>query len=267
VAIVACFHAPTTTTVLAQTTGTTAGSTAGSTPGSATEVVGGTQGSTTTTALPPTTTTMNYCVEEKGMNQPLTIQPAQVKSNPSPDPTTPGDINPTGTTPGLDFPTPNPQINVTLDQPARLTVVYVPVDRPGQPSNVETFTVVFIYPDGTSSPSFNSKIPSPGATTTTTASSGASSETTTTPSTTAVFAPSAVSPQVDLPKNFQVPQGTVVSITITSTTDKRNPNDVCTVCFSRFSSCMTHFFCSAAKFSEIFKDVQQEHRMSQDELI
>jgi hypothetical protein len=30
---------------------------------------------------------------------------------------------------------------------------------------------------------------------------------------------------------------------------------------------MTHFFCSAAKFSEIFKDVQQEHRMSQDELL
>ena len=261
-AIVACFHAPTTTTVLAQTTGTTAGSTAGS----AIEVAGVTQGSTTTTALPPTTTTMNYCVEEKGMNQPLTIQPAQVKSNPSPDPTTPGDINPTGTTPGLDFTTPNPQISVTLDQPAKLTVVYVPVDRPEQPSNVESFTVVFTYPDGTTSPSFNSKIPSPGgATTTTTASSGASSETT--PSTTGVFAPSAVSPQVDLPKNFQVPQGTVVSITITSTTDQLNPRDVCTVCFSSFSSCMTHFFCSAAKFAEIFKDVEQEHRMSQDDLL
>lgn len=218
-AIVACFYAPTTTTVLAQTTGTTAGS--------ATEVLGGPQGSTTTTSLPPTTTTMNYCVEEKGMNQPLTIQPEQVKSNPSPDQTTPGDINPTGTTPGLDFPTPNPQINVTLDQPAKLTVVYVPVDRPEQPSNVKTFTVVFIYPDGSTSPSFDSKIPSPGATTTTTPSSGASSETT--PSTTGVFAPSAVSPQVDLPKNFQVPKDTVISITITSTSDQRNPRDVCTV--------------------------------------
>lgn len=218
-AIVACFYAPTTTTVLAQTTGTIAGS--------ATEVLAGTQGSTTTTSLPPTTTTMNYCVEEKGMNQPLTIQPEQVKSNPSPDQTTPGDINPTGTTPGLDFPTPNPQINVTLDQPAKLTVVYVPVDRPEQPSNVKTFTVVFIYPDGSTSPSFDSKIPSPGATTTTTPSSGASSGTT--PSTTGVFAPSAVSPQVDLPKNFQVPKGTVISITITSTSDQRNPQDVCTV--------------------------------------
>lgn len=218
-AIVACFYAPTTTTVLGQTTGTTAGS--------ATQVVGGTQGSTTTTSLPPTTTTMNYCVEEKGMNQPLTIRPEQVTSNPSPDRTTPGDINPTGTTPGLDFPTPNPQINVTLDQPAKLTVVYVPVDRPEQPSNVKTFTVVFIYPDGSTSPSFDSKIPSPGATTTTTPSSGASSETT--PSTTGVFAPSAVSPQVDLTKNFQVPQGTVVSITITSTSDQLNPRDVCTV--------------------------------------
>ena len=217
-AIVACFHAPTTTTVLGQTTGTTAGS--------ATEVAGGTQGSTTTTSLPPTTTTMNYCVEEKGMNQPLTIPMNQVQSNPSADQTTPGDINPTGTTPGLDFSAPNPQINVTLTQPAKLTVVYVPVDRPEQPSNVQTFTVVFIYPDGTTSPSFNSKIPSPGATT---PSSGAPSETTTTPSTTGVFAPSAVSPQVDLPKDFQVPQDTVVSITITSTSDKLNPRDVCTV--------------------------------------
>lgn len=258
--IVACFHAPTTTTGLAQTTGTTAGSTAGS----ATEVAGVTQGSTTTAALPPTTTTMNYCVEEKGMNQPLTIQPEQVKSNPTPDQTTPGDINPTGTKPGLDFTTPNPQINVTLDQPAKLTVVYVPVDRPEQPSNVKTFTVVFIFPDGTNSPSFTSKIPSPGATTTP---SGASSDKTTTPSTTAVFAPSPASPQVDLPRNFQVPQSTVVSITITSTSDRLNPQDVCTVCFSRFSSYMTHFFCSAAKFSQIFKDVQQEHRMSQDELL
>ena len=220
-AIVACFYAPTTTTLLAQTTGTTAGS--------PTEVVAGTQGSTTTTSLPPTTTTMNYCVEEKGMNQPLTIQPEQVQSNPSPDQTTPGDINPTGTTPGLDFPTLYPQINVTLDQPAKLTVVYVPVDRPGQPSNVKTFTVVFIYPDGSTSSSFDSKIPSPGATTTTTPSSGASSETTTTPSTTGVFAPSTVSPQVDLTKNFQVPKGTVVSITITSTSDLLNPQNVCTV--------------------------------------
>jgi hypothetical protein len=221
VVIVACFHAPTTTTVLAETTGTTAGSTS--------KVVGGTQGSTTTTALPPTTTTMNYCVEEKGMNQPLPIQPEQVKSNPSPDQTTPGDINPTGKTPGLDFTTPNPTINVTLNQPAKLTVILVPRDRPEQPSNVQSFTVVFIYPDGTNSPSFDSKIPSPGATTTTTASSGASSETTTTPSTPGVFALSTSWPQVDLPKNFQVPNGTVVSITITSTSDQLNPHDVCTV--------------------------------------
>jgi hypothetical protein len=223
VVIIACFHAPTTTTGLAQTTGTTAGSTAGS----ATEIVGGTQGSTTTTSLPPTTTTMNYCVEEKGMNQPLRIQPEQVKSNPLPDGTTPGDINPTGTTRGLNFSTSNPQINITFDQPAKLTVFYILIDRPEQPSNVDAFTVVFIYPDGTTSPPFNSKIPSPGATTTTTASSGAPSETT--PSTTGVFGPSAGSPQVDLPKNFQVPKGTIASITITSTSDKLNPRDVCTV--------------------------------------
>lgn len=223
-AIVACFYPPTTTTVLPQATGTTPGSTAGSSTAAA-----GAPGSTTTTSLPPTTTTMNYCVEENGMNQPLTILPTQVNSKPSPDQTTPGDINPTGTTPGLDFPTPNPQINVTLNQPATLTVVYLPADRPQQPSNVDEFTVVFIYPDGTTSPSFTSKIPSAGASTTTTPSSGAPAQTTTTPSTTGVFAPSAVSPQVDLPTNFKVPQGTVVSITITSTNDQLNPHDVCIV--------------------------------------
>jgi hypothetical protein len=229
VVIVACFYAPTTTTVLPQTTGTTAGSTAGSTPGSTAGSTGA-PGSTTTTSLPPTTTTMSYCVDEKGMNQPLTIPAGQVKSNPSPSQTTPpGDINPKGTTPGLDFPTSNPQINVTLTQPATLTIIYVPVDRPRQPSNVDEFTVVFTYPDGRPSDSFDSKIPSPDATTTTTASSGAPSGTTTTPSTTAVFAPSPLSPQVDLPTNFKVPQDTVISITITSTKDQQNPRDVCIV--------------------------------------
>jgi hypothetical protein len=76
------------------------------------------------------------------MNQPFTITPDQVNSNPSPQPTTSlSCINPTSTTPGVDFPTPNPQINVTLDQPATLTVVYLPVDRPNQPSNVVTLQV------------------------------------------------------------------------------------------------------------------------------
>ena len=248
--IVACFYAPTTTTVLAQTTGTTAGS--------AIEVVGGTQGSTTTTSLPPTTTTMNYCVEEKGMNQPLTIRPEQVKSNPSPDQTTPGDINPTGTTPGLDFPAPYPQINVTLDQPATLTVVYVPVDRPNQPSNVDAFTVVFVYPNGTSSPSFESKIPSAGTTTT---QSGAPSQTTTTVSTTGVFAPSDVSPQVDLPVNFRVPQGTVIVITITTTSDQANPRDVCIHRLSAFSLAYLHpqlLLLFLRKFYDVFETVSKK---------
>ena len=241
-AIVACFYPPTTvatiTTGLPQTTGapgTAAGSTPGSTPGST--IPGATPGTevagvpaSTTTSLPPTTTTMNYCVEEKGMNQPLTIRPDQVTSNPTPDQTTPpGDINPTSstTTPGLNFPTMNPQINVTLDQPATLTLIYVPVDRPNQPSNVNEFTVVFIYPNGTTSPSFNSIVPSQGATTTTTPSSGAPSQTTTTPSPTGVVPASPQSPQIDLPPNFQVPAGTVIAITITSTDDQSPPRDVC----------------------------------------
>ncbi len=124
----------------------------------------------TTTTLPPTTTTMNYCTEELGMNQPLTIQPSQVTSSPPSDQTTPsGDINPTTTTtPGLNFSSPNPQINITFDQPASLTIIYLPVDRPNQPTNVDQFVVVFVYPNGTTSQQFTSEIPSIGTTTGTT---------------------------------------------------------------------------------------------------
>ena len=223
-AIVGCFYPPTTettTVVSSPTTGTTPTTSTG-TP------------SPTTTTLPPTTTTMNYCTEEKGMNAPLTIQPNQTTFNPSPDQTTPtgGDINPTTTTPGLNFPT-NPQINVTFDQPATLTVVYLPVDRPNEPSNVNTFTIVFVYPNGTSSPPLNSQIPLTGASTTTTPSSGAASETTTTPATSGIVPPSDVSPQVDLPPNFRVPEGTTIVITITSTTNQLPPTGVCinSLCF------------------------------------
>jgi hypothetical protein len=184
---------------------------------------------TTTTALPPTTTTMNFCTEEKGMNQPLTITPDQIQSNPSPTPTTPpGDINPTPGTPGLNYPSPNPQINVTLNQPTTLTVIYLPVDTPNQPSNVQTFQVVFVYPNGTTSQPYTSTISSATTTTTTTSSppAGAPSAISTTPSSTAIVLPSAVSPQVDLPPNFDVPQTTTVVITITSTTNGLNPTGV-----------------------------------------
>jgi hypothetical protein len=175
----------------------------------------------TTTTLAPTTTTMNFCVEEKGMNQPLTITPDQIQSNPSPTPTTPpGDINPTPGTPGLNYPSPNPQINVTLNQPTTLTVIYLPVDTPNKPSNVQTFQVVFVYPNGTTSTPFSSIVPSTSTTTTT------PSPVFTTPTTTAVVLPSSTSPQVDLPPNFQLPSNTIVVITITSTTNGSNPTGV-----------------------------------------
>ena len=186
--------------------------------------------SITTTGLPPTTTTMNYCIEEQGMNQPLFIQPNQVTSNPPFEQTTPpGDINPTSTTPGLNYPptTMNPQINIKLDQPATLTLIYVPVDRPNQPSNVNEFSVEFIYPNGTSSPPFLSEIPSSTGTTTTrtTTPSVIPSDTTTIPS--HLVPPSNNSPQVDLPPNFRVPEGTIIVITIILTKDQSNPNGVC----------------------------------------
>jgi hypothetical protein len=183
----------------------------------------------------PTTTTINYCAEENGMNQPLTIRSDQVTSNPPSTPTTPSaDINPTTSTstPGLNFTSPSPQINITLDQPAAITVIYLPTDRPNQPANVNQFTVVFVYPNGTTSQEFTSSSPSTSGTTTTTAtpSTGAPSETTTTPSPIGVVLPSDSSPQVDLPPNFYLPAGTIVIINITSTQDQLPATGVCIVC-------------------------------------
>ena len=181
----------------------------------------------TTTTLPPTTTTMNYCTQQNGMNQPLTITPDQVISNPPPQPTTPlSGINPTSTTSGLDFPTPNPQINVTLDQPAILTVVYLPVDRPNQPSNVQQFQVVFVYPNGTTSTPFTSTTASIPSTTSISTSTTTPSTIFTTSGTTTIVPPSNVSPQVNLPSNFYAPEDTTVVITITSTIGGSNPTGV-----------------------------------------
>jgi hypothetical protein len=176
---------------------------------------------------------MSYCIQENGMNQPLTIQPDQVTSYPPYDQTTPqGDINPTSTTPGLNFPSTNPLINITLNQPASLTLIYIPTNRPNQPTNVDQFSVVFVYPNGTTS-SFTSQIPSVSSTTTTTItpppSTGVSSQTSTTPSPSGFIPPSDFSPQVDLPPDFQVPAGTIIILNITSTTDSSNPSNVCTI--------------------------------------
>jgi hypothetical protein len=219
------------TTVPLSTTGTTTGAS-----------------STTTTTLSPTTTTMNYCVEENGMNQPLTITSDQVQFDSPPTQST--DINPTPTTPGLTFTTPNPRISVTLTQPTTLTVIYLPVDRPNNPSNVNDFAVVLTYPNGTTSTPYTSTTPSASSQTTTTTptpsassqtttttptpSAGAASSGSTTPSPAGVVPLSDVSPRVDLPPNFDVPQNTVVTIVITTTTDGSNPTGVCTNVFSLF---------------------------------
>jgi hypothetical protein len=201
------------TTVPLSTTGTTTGAS-----------------STTTTTLSPTTTTMNYCVEENGMNQPLTITSDQVQFDSPPTQST--DINPTPTTPGLTFTTPNPRISVTLTQPTTLTVIYLPVDRPNNPSNVNDFAVVLTYPNGTTSSPYTSTTPSASSQTTTTTPIPTAASTT--PSPAGVVPLSNVSPRVDLPPNFDVPQNTVVTIVITTTTDGSNPTGVCTNVFSLF---------------------------------
>jgi hypothetical protein len=161
---------------------------------------------------------MNLCVEELGMNQPLTISPTQVTYKQQPQ--QPGDINPTLTNPGLTYTNEtNPTIYVTLVQPSSLTLIYVPIDTPNNPSNVNTFTVVFAYPNNTNSIEYPSTAAGTVGTTTTTTLSPSQTTTTTPPGTTtaAVQPPSSVSPQVNLPANFYVPQGTVIIFTITST--------------------------------------------------
>jgi hypothetical protein len=163
---------------------------------------------------------MNYCVDEQGMNQPLTIPLDKVSSNQPFEQTTPsgGDINPTTNTPGLNFPTTSPLINITLTQPATLTLVYVPTDRPNQLTNVQQFTLIFAYPDGSLSDQYTSTPSSTSGTTAPTTSNG-------------VVLPSNVSPQVDLPSNFDVPTGTVLMIAITSTESSEAPRGVSTHLF------------------------------------
>ena len=187
---------------------------------------------------------MNYCAEENGMNQPLNIQPNQVTSNQPFDVTTPdtGDINPTTSTPGLNFPSDNPIINVTLDQPATLTVIYVPTNRPNQATNVNGFVVVFVYPNGTSSQPYPSQTPSTGA---------SSGTTTTSPTPSGVVPPSDVSPQVDLSANFQVPKGTIIMINITSTTDQAPPTGVSNI-FISFNRCSKTMSLTLPSFSFLF---------------
>jgi hypothetical protein len=185
---------------------------------------------------------MNFCVQENGMNQPLTITSNQVQFDSPPTQST--DINPTPTTSGLIFTTPNPRISVTLNQPTTLTLIYLPVDRPNNPSNVKDFAVVLTYPNGTTSTPYTSTAASTSSSTTTTTptpSAGTPPLSSTTPSS-AVVSPSNASPQVDLPSNFLVPQNTVVTIMITSTTDGLNPTGVCCIVFNFVSVLHVEFW-------------------------
>ena len=161
------------------------------------------------------------------MNEPLTIQPSQVKYQPEPETTTtPGDINPTVTKPGLKYTDElTPKINVTLDQPATLTVIYVPINRLNEPSNVKDFYVKFVYPNDNTSDVYTSTVAGTPETTTT---SGLSTSTTTTAAgTTAGVQPvSSVDPHINLPSNFRVPENTVIMIMIKSTTNDKPPTGV-----------------------------------------
>ena len=170
------------------------------------------------TDIPPTTPSMSYCEETNGMNQPLTIQPDQVTYNPTPEnPSPSGDINPTPSTPGLNFPLSNPDIQVTLTQPTILTLVYVPTNRNDLPTTVEQFTVTLALPNGTTLGPYPSEIPS----------TSAPSQTTTSSSN--VVSPSAGSPQVPISVNSELPQGTILIIDVTKTKDDSSATGVCII--------------------------------------
>ena len=226
VGIIACVE-PSATTTPTTSTGETTTEAAPVTPGETTasttlpptttsvETTPETEAPTTTT-FERTTTTMNYCADENGMNQPLNIQPEQVTYDQQPEETSPpGDINPTSSTPGIDFPSPYPKISITFNEPTTTTLIYIPTDRPNEPSNVQLFVVTFKYPDGTESETFTSQIPS-------------ETTGTTTPSTVVngIVSPSSTSPQVDLPSNFEIPSGTVLVLRIIATTDADAPKNV-----------------------------------------
>jgi len=155
------------------------------------------------------------------MNQPLAIQPNQVTTNPPRDnPSSPADINPTTTTPGYDFSSPTPRIEIKLDEPETITAFYIPTNRVDLPTTVEEFTVTIIFPDGETFGPFPSETPSP---------SSPSETTTTTPAPGNVVGPSPGSPQVTLPANFNVPKDTVVIIDVTDTKNDLDATGVCTI--------------------------------------
>jgi hypothetical protein len=77
---------------------------------------------------------------------------------------------------------------------------------------------MFAYPDGSLSDQYTSTPALTSGTTTPTTSNG-------------VVLPSNVSPQVDLPSNFDVPSGTVLMIAITSTENSQAPRGVSTHSF------------------------------------
>lgn len=214
--VIACFYPPTT---IAPTTfmTTTAALFESTTELTSTQLL-----TSTTTTLPPTTAAMNYCAEGRGMNEPLNIRPDQVVTSSS---VSPADINPTSSTPGLNFTTMNPKVNVTLDQPATITLLFIPTNIRELPTNVEEFEVLFLYPNGTLSTSYISTIGTVPSTTT--VSSGQPLETTTaTSSSSPSYTPSPSSPRVELPVNFQVPPGTIIIITIVQTNNQQNPVNV-----------------------------------------
>jgi hypothetical protein len=206
-----------TTTVPQSTTGTasSAGTTL-TTPG-------------TTTSLPPTTTTTKYCVAEGGMNQPLNIPTSKVTSDDS-TVNQPIDINPNSTNPGVTFSNSQPSLTFPLDKSQEFTVLYLPNDRPNQPSNIQSFNVTVYTPNTDQPQTFQSTKPSASSTTTSTPSTGATS---TTPSTTTAVVPlTPASPRVEFLPGTTFPAGSTIIITITGTTDGTNPKAVCHNFFS-----------------------------------
>ena len=167
----------------------------------------------TTMGLLPTTTTPQYCEETNGMYGPLEIDSWQVNSDPPPVSTTPiSGINPSKPGSGVSFADPHPQIYITLSSDTTITVIWIPTNASSGTCNVLIFQMTIVYPNGTKS-SIHTSVTKP-------------SQESATPSTSGVGPEVGSNPYVTFGPNLQLPNGTVLIISIVSTTDNHNASHV-----------------------------------------
>ena len=190
--------------------------TAASETGTELTVTGILLGTTPSQTTSSSSTTTKYCADQNGMSTPLIIQSNQVTSNQNLTSTTPSDasINPTESKPGFTFPNTNAFVNITLQKPATIALVYIASTRPYQPTNVLHFLLIIVYQNG-STVELSSVVPS-----------GDSTSPTSPAIVNGYVLPSSRDPQVELSSSTELPKGTVLMIVLGATNDMLAPSRV-----------------------------------------